>query len=81
MPKRNVAMDAGRKALSTDGAQEVVGTVEEVAIRKVDDAAGAVKDRAAKAGRRAKKTTAKRSPSEKTTARKATANKTTAKRR
>ena len=80
MSKRNVVMDAGRKVLSTDVAQEVVDTVEEVAIRKVDDAAGAVKDRTAKAGRRAKKTTAKRSPSKKTTAKKTTAKKTTAKR-
>lgn len=95
MPKDNVVVQAGRKVLSTDVAQDVVGSVvdklEEVAIDKVDDAAGAMKERAAKAGRRGKKatakrgakkkTTAKRSPAKKSTAKRSSAKKTTAKRR
>jgi hypothetical protein len=80
---------AGKKILATDTAQGVIGVVvdkvEEIAVAKADDAAGAVKDKAATAaGRRkpsGKKSAAKRSGAKKSTAKRSGAKKSTAKRR
>ena len=76
----------GKKVLATDTAQGVVGAVvdkmEEIAVDKADDAADAVKEKAARAGGRrppsSRKTTARKTTGRKTTGRKTTARKTTA---
>jgi hypothetical protein len=57
---------AGKKVLATDTAQGVIGAVadkmEEIAVDKADDAAEAVKEKAARAGGRKAATSRKSSP-------------------
>jgi hypothetical protein len=72
----------GRKVLATDTAQGVVGAVvdkmEEIAVDKADDAADAVKEKAARAGGRRPPSSRKSKASPKSTTRKSTARKSTA---
>ena len=85
MPKRRKMTETvkktGKKVLATDTAQGVVGAVvdkmEEIAVDKADDAAEAVKEKAARAGGRrpqpSRKTTGRKTTGRKTTGRKTTA--------
>jgi hypothetical protein len=89
MPKRRKMTETvkktGKKVLATDTAQGVVGAVvdkmEEIAVDKADDAADAVKEKAARAGGRrppsSRKTTGRKTTGRKTTGRKTTGRKTT----
>ena len=89
MPKRRKMTETvkktGKKVLATDTAQGVVGAVvdklEEIAVDKADDAAEAVKEKAARAGGRrplsSRKTTGRKTTGRKTTGRKTTGRKTT----
>ena len=88
MPERksvtNKVVGAGKKVLATDAAQGVIGAVadkmEEIAVDKADDAAGIVKEKAARAGGRKpssrRSATTRKTGARKTGARKATTRKT-----
>jgi hypothetical protein len=85
MPKRRKMTETvkktGKKVLATDTAQGVVGAVvdkmEEIAVDKADDAAEAVKEKAARAGGRRPPSSRKKTTGRKTTGRKTTGRKTT----
>ena len=86
MPKRRNVTETvkktGKKVLATDTAQGVVGAVvdkmEEIAVDKADDAAEAVKEKAARAGGRRPPSSRKSKSSPKTSARKSSGRKASA---